>query len=80
MNYEDVLDALNSEHLGGLATDVYKHEPFPPADPFLRHPKVVCTPHVAGVTETSYREMAKAVADNVLRLLNDQDLKNVVNY
>jgi D-3-phosphoglycerate dehydrogenase / 2-oxoglutarate reductase len=80
LNYQDVLDALNSDQLAGLGMDVYKDEPIPQSDPFLKHPKVVYTPHVAGVTESSYREMARNVAENVLRLLNEQDLKNIINY
>ena len=80
LNYEDVLQALNSGQLFGIGIDVYRQEPMPPNDPFLRHPKVVCTPHVAGVTEVSYRAMSKAVASNVHRLIHDEDLANVVNF
>lgn len=70
MNYSDVYSALQSGQLCGVGIDVYSREPFPlpSEDEFLGHPKVVSTPHVAGVTEISYRNMAQMVAENVVRL------------
>ncbi len=37
-------------------------EPLDPGDPLWSDPRVVATPHVAGVTEVSYRNMAKLLA------------------
>jgi phosphoglycerate dehydrogenase-like enzyme len=68
LNYSDVHEALESGHLGGLGIDVFHTEPFPISDPLLLHPKVIATPHVAGVTVISYNNMAKMVAENVLRM------------
>jgi phosphoglycerate dehydrogenase-like enzyme len=79
LNYPDVLGALESGQLSGVGMDVFHTEPFPQDDPFLRHPKVVATPHVAGVTEISYRNMAKLVAANALRLLRGYDVEGCVN-
>ena len=59
---------------------MYREEPFPLNDPFLRHPRVVVTPHIAGVTEVSFRSMAKTVAGNVERLMKDEELQHVLNY
>ena len=59
---------------------MYKEEPFPADDPFLGHPRVVATPHIAGVTEFSFRSMAKMVAGNVERLMRDEELQHVINY
>ena len=80
LNYEDVYVALESGQLAGVGIDVYKIEPFPPNDAFLRHKKVVVTPHIAGATEMSYRAMAKTVAGNVERLMKDEELRGVVNF
>jgi phosphoglycerate dehydrogenase-like enzyme len=41
----------------GVGIDVYKTEPFPTDDSFLKHPKVICTPHVGGTTQISYTNM-----------------------
>ncbi|KAJ7532246.1 hypothetical protein O6H91_14G079600 [Diphasiastrum complanatum] len=57
LDYASVKAALESGQLGGLGMDVAWYEPFDPADPLLEHPKVVLTPHVAGVTELSYKNM-----------------------
>ena len=80
LNYADLLESLASGHLSGVGIDVFHTEPFPPDDPFLKHPRVYCSPHVAGVTEFSYRAMAKAIAANVMRLIENKDLENVVNF
>lgn len=59
LDYEAVFRNLQSGHLGGLGTDVTWTEPFDPDDPILKFDNVIVTPHLAGVTEYSYRSMAK---------------------
>ncbi|XP_069147368.1 uncharacterized protein [Solanum lycopersicum] len=68
LDYDAVLSHLKSGHLGGLGIDVAWTEPFDPDDAILRFPDVIITPHVAGVTELSYRDMAKVVGDVALQL------------
>ncbi|KAF7836436.1 D-3-phosphoglycerate dehydrogenase [Senna tora] len=68
IDYESVVRHLESGHLGGLGIDVAWTEPFDPEDPILKHKNVIITPHVAGVTEHSYRSMAKVVGDVALQL------------
>ncbi|KAK4600858.1 hypothetical protein RGQ29_010459 [Quercus rubra] len=68
LDYEAVLNHLKSGHLGGLGIDVAWTEPFDPDDPILKFKNVIITPHVAGVTEHSYRFMAKVVGDVSLQL------------
>lgn len=79
LNYEDVSRALDSGQLGGLGLDVFHTEPFPSEDPLLSHSKVVATPHVGGVTHLSYRSMAQLTAENIIRLINGEQPRNVVN-
>jgi phosphoglycerate dehydrogenase-like enzyme len=45
------LSALTAGHLGGLALDVF--DPEPPARPWPSDPRLILTPHVAGVTHES---------------------------
>lgn len=59
LDYEAVMHHLESGHLGGLGTDVAWMEPVDPNNPILKFKNVLLTPHVAGVTEHSYRSMAK---------------------
>ncbi|KAH6780428.1 D-isomer specific 2-hydroxyacid dehydrogenase family protein [Perilla frutescens var. hirtella] len=77
LDYDAVLHHLKSGHLGGLGTDVAWTEPFDPDDPILKFPNVIMTPHVAGVTEYSYRSMAKVVGDVALQLHSGISLTGV---
>ena len=67
VSYDAALEALRSGSLGGFATDVCWSEPWDPEDELARHPRVLITPHVAGVTDVSYRSMARVVAEEVRR-------------
>ena len=81
LHYGDVLEALQTGRLAGVGIDVYHTEPFPdPArDPFLSHPHVIATPHVAGVTHVSYANMGRLTAANVQRVLSGQRPLGAVN-
>lgn len=68
LDYDAVAQGLKTGQLGGLGIDVAWTEPFDPNDPILQFPNVLITPHVAGVTEYSYRSMAKVVGDTALKL------------
>ncbi|CAN1235544.1 D-3-phosphoglycerate dehydrogenase [Linum perenne] len=68
LDYSAVFEHLKSGHLGGLGIDVAWTEPFDPDDPILKFGNVIITPHIAGVTEHSYRSMAKVVGDVALQL------------
>ena len=68
LDYSAVEAALRDGQLGGLGIDVYRNEPFTYDDAIFRLPNVVATPHVAGVTEVSYRTQARILCDNVLRV------------
>jgi len=79
VNYDDVYEGLLSGSVGGLGTDVFFPEPFPLDAPILSHPNVVATPHIAGVTEVSYRNMAQKVAENVKRIMLGEAPVHAVN-
>eukprot|EP01032_Pedospumella_encystans_P013691 gene13691-15746_t len=79
VNYDDVYEALLSGAVGGLGTDVFSPEPFPLDTPILSHPNVIATPHIAGVTEVSYRNMAEKVAENVERIMLGEAPVGAVN-
>ena len=50
-----------------LGVDVQASEPIDRGGWLASHPRVVLTPHVAGVTELSYRSMAGVVAAEARR-------------
>ncbi|XP_019199682.1 PREDICTED: uncharacterized protein LOC109193280 isoform X2 [Ipomoea nil] len=68
LDYDAVFNHLKCGHLGGLGIDVAWTEPFDPDNAILNFQNVIITPHVAGVTESSYRYMAKVVGDVALQL------------
>ena len=62
---EALLEALDSDKVGGAALDVFTQEP-PPADhPLLQHDRVICTPHLGASTEQAQVNVSVAVAEQV---------------
>jgi D-3-phosphoglycerate dehydrogenase len=79
VNSAALLSALDSGHLGGAALDVFDSEPLPPDDPLRDSPRVLLSPHVAGVTPQSTGRMIRLVLDNLEAAVNGRPVTNVVN-
>jgi glyoxylate/hydroxypyruvate reductase A len=69
---EDLIAALDSDHLAGATLDVFRVEPLPRDSALWHHPKVTITPHVARRLDIS--EFAPAVCDAIRRLRTGQPL------
>lgn len=69
LDHAATLSALESGKLGFLTADVQWFEPFDPEDPVTKHPKVVFTPHIGGVTDVSYRNMSRKLAEESWRVV-----------
>ena len=74
---DDLLAALDSDHIAGAFLDVFNTEPLPEDHPYWTHPKVVMTPHVAG--ELVPKSCAKSIARNVRRHQKGEPLLYVVD-
>lgn len=61
--------ALESGHLAGAALDVFEAEPPPPEDRLRRHPRILVTPHVSGVTDGSLTSMGVMAAECIVAAL-----------
>lgn len=66
--------ALESGHIAGAALDVFEQEPPPPDHPLRRHPRVICTPHISGVTEASLVNMGVMAAECIAWALTGQSV------
>ena len=72
----DLLNNLNTDHLGGVVLDVVSTEPLPADSPLWSHPKVTITPHVSG---WHLGDALKDVAENYRRLMDGSPLLHEVN-
>jgi predicted dehydrogenase len=73
-----LVEALQSDHLGAAALDVYDREPLPPDHPILQCERVVLTPHSADQTPEGIELLNLGAVDNVLAWLDGQP-QHVVN-
>ncbi|MGC8706142.1 MAG: 2-hydroxyacid dehydrogenase [Desulfurella sp.] len=73
-----LIDALNKNHLGGVALDVFWKEP-PDKEDFFDMKNVIVTPHIAGVTDVSYKAIAFYVCENIKRVFEGKKPLNCVN-
>jgi phosphoglycerate dehydrogenase-like enzyme len=69
-----LMDALDSQHLGGVVLDVFEQEPLSADSPLVawsqRHAdKVLLTPHIAGVTPEASRVLFERAWSNVHSVL-----------
>lgn len=65
VDYDAVVDALESGRLGAAAFDVYDPEPIPAGARLLTAPHVVLTPHLAGATVQTAERAARLAAEAV---------------
>lgn len=61
--------ALRAGHLGGAALDVFESEPLPPSPHFQDCPRLLLTPHIAGVSAQSNERVSEMIARKVLEAL-----------
>lgn len=64
--------ALDAGLIAGAGLDVLDREPPEAADPLLRHPDVIITPHSAAYTEEALGEVRRTALADVVRVLRGQ--------
>jgi D-3-phosphoglycerate dehydrogenase / 2-oxoglutarate reductase len=67
-----LFEALATGQLGSAGIDVFEEEPCPVDNPLLNLDNVVCTSHIAGVTEEAHRAIGMMVTSEMLRVLRGQ--------
>ncbi len=66
-------DALADHRLAGYGSDVWDPEPPTAGDRVVAHPATVITPHVAGLTDVTYRAICMRPAEAVAAILSGRD-------
>ncbi len=66
IDQDALLTVLDSGHLASAALDVLAEEPPPLDDPVRSHPRILVSPHVAYMSESSRRDYVVAQARNVI--------------
>ncbi len=74
-----LFEALAAGRLRAAGLDVWEEEPAPVDNPLLTLENVVCTAHVAGISETADRDIAVTVASEILRVLRGEKPKVLGN-
>jgi phosphoglycerate dehydrogenase-like enzyme len=80
INQPALIRELSKGRLIGAALDVYEQEPLDRGSPLLERSDVLATPHIAGVTDVSYRGISQHVAENIGHLMTHEPISNCINW
>lgn len=69
VDHTALADALDAGELAGYGTDVWDPEPPLAGDRVVAHPSTVVTPHVAGLTDVTYRAICVMPSEAVSAIL-----------
>lgn len=69
VDHRALSDAIAARVVGGYAADVWDPEPPPADDQLVTHDRVLITPHVAGLTDVTYREICVRPAAAAVAIL-----------
>ncbi len=79
VNEADLYEALKSGKIAGAALDVFEQEPPPEGYPLLQLDNVICTPHLGASTVEAQKNVALAIASQVVDFLLHGVVRNAVN-
>lgn len=79
VNEADLVAAIEAGTVAGAAFDVFVEEP-PPADsPLLKHPNILCTPHLGASTDEAQELVAVEAAEIMVGYLIRKEVRHAVN-
>lgn len=67
-----LFEGLTTGRVGAAGLDVWEEEPTPVDNPLLNLENVVCTSHLAGVSQEAHRQIGLQVASEMLRVLRGE--------
>ena len=80
INTDALIDALNTNKIGGAGLDVTDPEPLPPDHPLWKAKNVLITPHVSAASRHNKIRRLMIFADLIKRYQNGQPLYNIVDF
>lgn len=75
----DLLDAVDSGHLGGAALDVFDREPLPGDSPLWDRSSILVSPHASGDLVGWRGRVVDCFAENLRRWKSDKPLRDLVD-
>jgi len=77
-----LLEAIQSGHLAGAGLDTFATEPPGSNHPFWAEPRIVATPHIAGVTKQANARVGIAAVRGIIQFLGGEsiDPERIVNH
>ncbi len=75
---EDLKEALDNQHIAGVALDVYAEEPAT-NNILFGHERVICTPHLGASTAEAQENVAVQVAEQIADYLLTGAVQNALN-
>jgi len=79
VDQDALLAAIDSGQLAGCALDVFTPEPLDKESPLLRRPNILATPHIAGITDYTYGQIARLVEKAHLSIRAGRMPANCIN-
>ena len=76
---DDLVEVLESGHLGGAALDVTDPEPLPQGHDLWTMPNVIITPHISAGSDAQMNRFWLLVRENLRRYVNGEKMLNVVD-
>lgn len=80
VNETDLLHALEEGKVAGAALDVFEKEPPSPDSALIKHPRLICTPHLGASTDEAQLNVALEVAEQIVNYFTTGEVKNAVNF
>jgi D-3-phosphoglycerate dehydrogenase len=74
-----LLATLENGTIAGAALDVFAQEPTAPDHPLVKHPKVICTPHIGAATKEAQHKVGIAAARYLIEYYKEGRASTAVN-
>ncbi|HEX4426470.1 MAG TPA: hydroxyacid dehydrogenase [Terriglobales bacterium] len=74
-----VFEALESGKLSAAGLDVFLEEPPDVSHPLFSHPKLLCSPHILGLSVSATQSIFKMMSDGMAAVLDGKMPANVIN-